>query len=163
MSSASPGSTNGARALVQDDLERVIAIDREHSGRSRRRFFEKRFAAAARRPEDFIQIGIARGGALRGFAVGHILRGEFGRTGAAAVLDAVGVEPQSQELGIGQALMDALTRTLREREVTVLHSQADWSNHDLMRFFSTSGFRLADRMALERSVAEPLFEATEDV
>jgi hypothetical protein len=32
-----------------------------------------------------------------------------------------------------------------------------------MRFFSTSGFRLADRMALERSVAEPLFEAAEDV
>ena len=88
MSSASPGSANGARALVQADLERVIAIDREHSGRSRRGFFEKRFAAAARRPEDFIQIGIARGGALRGFAVGHILRGEFGRTGAAAVLDA---------------------------------------------------------------------------
>jgi len=61
-----------ARTLGLDDLERVIAIDSAHTGHSRRRFFEKRFAAAVARPQDFATIGIDRNGALRGFAIARI-------------------------------------------------------------------------------------------
>jgi GNAT superfamily N-acetyltransferase len=152
-----------ARTLGLADVERVIAIDRAHSGRSRRRFFEKRFAAAAARPQDFVPIGIHRGGTLRGFAIARILRGEFGREQAVAVLDAVGVEPNSRERGIGRALIDALTAALDRMGVRSLQSQAAWNNHDLVRFFAASGFALAPRLVLERSVAEPLHEASEEV
>jgi GNAT superfamily N-acetyltransferase len=145
------------------DVERVIAIDRAHTGRSRRRFFEKRFAAAAARPQDFIPIGIHRGGALRGYAIVRILRGEFGREQAVAVLDAVGVEPHSRERGIGRALIDALIAELDRVGVRSLQSQAAWNNHELVRFFAASGFALAPRLVLERPVAEPLREASEEV
>lgn len=154
---------SGARPLGFADVERVIAIDRAHTGQSRRRFFEKRFAAAAARPQDFVPIGIHRGGALRGFAIARILRGEFGREQAVAVLDAVGVEPHSRELGVGRALMNELTAALDRVGVCSLQSQAAWNNHDLVRFFAASGFALAPRLVLERSVAEPLHEASEEV
>ncbi|HXW27538.1 MAG TPA: GNAT family N-acetyltransferase [Xanthobacteraceae bacterium] len=152
-----------ACTLGTADVERVIAIDRAHTGLSRRRFFEKRFAAAAAHPQDFIPIGIRRGGALAGYAFVRILRGEFGRAQAVAVLDAVGVDRQSRERGVGRALMNELIAALDRMGVRSLQSQAAWNNHDLVRFFAASGFALAPRLVLERSVAEPLHEASEEV
>jgi N-acetylglutamate synthase-like GNAT family acetyltransferase len=151
------------RRLGVDDVETVIAIDRAHAGRARGHFFEKLFAAAKARPDDFICIGIHQAGALRGFAIARILRGEFGRKNTVAVLNAVGVEPQSRERGIGHALMGALIETLRAMGVGSLQSQADWTSHDILHFFDTSGFTLAPQLALERSAVEPLQETSEEI
>lgn len=159
--SAAPDHT--ARLLGVDDVERVIEIDRFHAGRSRRHFFEKRFAAAQAHPGDFIHVGVHRDGALRGFAIARILRGEFGQSDAIAVLDAIGVESQTGERGVGQALMKELADVMGRMGVSRLQSQVDWKNHDLLRFFDAADFKLAPRLALERSVAEPLAEASEDV
>ncbi len=163
MDSRPTPSDRGARPLGASDIECISDIDRALTGRQRRHFFEKRLAAAARQPEAYVHIGIARGGALRGFALAHVLRGEFGRAQAVGVLDALGVEPQSQERGVGQALLQELAAELRRKGVRTLQSEAGWANHDLTRFFDASGFELAPRMALERSVAEPLREPVEEV
>jgi GNAT superfamily N-acetyltransferase len=149
--------------LNLDDLERITAIDRSLTGRARRRFFETRLAAARARPGEFIHIGVMRGGALRGFAFARLLSGEFGRKHPVALLDVIGVEPHSQRLGVGQDLMENLVRRARDRGAEQLQSQAVWTDHSLLRFFEMSGFRLAARSALERPVAEPLAEATDDV
>jgi ribosomal protein S18 acetylase RimI-like enzyme len=153
----------GLRPLDARDLERIVAIDREHTGHSRRRFFERRLEAAKSQPDDYVHIGVAGGGSLRGYAMARLLRGEFGREHVTAVLDAIGVEPGSRELGVGQALMDSLIAALRGQGVGSLQSQADWANPALLRFFRNSGFELAPRLVLERSVTEPLAESVADV
>ena len=145
------------------DIERVITIDRTHSGRSRRRFFEKRFAAAAARPDDYVHIGVTRGGVMRGFAIVRILRGEFGFERAVAVLDAIGVAAESQERGIGRELIDELGKIMRHKGVSSLQTQADWTNHDLLRFFHGAGFELAPRLVLQRPVGELPVDTGEDV
>ena len=162
MVTAPAGSDRFSRPLTVDDAERIIAIDRAHTGHARRRFFESRLAAAAARPEDFIQVGVMCGGALRGYAIARILRGEFGRGDAIAVLDGVGVELVSQESGVGQALIEALAEGMRQRNVITVQSLVDWRNHDLTRFFGASGFELAPRLNLERSLSEPLDEMADD-
>ncbi len=91
-----------------------------------------------------------------------LLRGEFGREQAIATLDAVGVMTGSREIGIGRALMGGLTKALRQEGVRSLQSQADWTNHALLRFFDAAGFGLAPRLVLERSVLTPLAEPVED-
>lgn len=151
------------RPLGADDLEQVIAIDRAHSGHSRHRFFEKRFAAAKAQPDDFIHVGIVEGRSLRGFAIARVLRGEFGHEQAVAVLDAIGVVAESQEQGIGQALLRELTAIMRRRGVHALQSQADWTNQALIHFFAAAGFKLAPRLALQRTVAALPDEASEEV
>jgi predicted N-acetyltransferase YhbS len=156
-------SDRNVRSLMADDVEKVIAIDRAHSGHNRRSFFDKRFAAAKSHPDDFIHIGVTRSGSLCGFATARVLRGEFGREHSVAVLDGLGVEIKSKERGVGQALMHGLTQALRRMGVRSLQSEAVWMNHDLLRFFAASGFKLAPRLALERSVSEPLDEVHEDV
>jgi GNAT superfamily N-acetyltransferase len=150
------------RPIDANDLEAVVAIDRTHTQYSRHRFFEKRFAQAAAHPAEFVQIGFARGGSLRAFAIAHILRGQFGRDDAVAVLDALGVESDSQSHGMGQLLISQLLEILQQRGVRVLHSQSSWKNHDLLRFFDRCGFRLSPRTVLERSVVTPLYEAVEE-
>jgi len=163
MTAAAPTRDRKARLLCENDVERVIAIDRAHSGHARRRFFEKRFAAAKARPDDYIQVGAICGGSLRGYAIARILRGEFGHNEPVAVLDAIGVEAHSQELGIGEALMNELREAMRRSGVRSLQSQADWADHSLLRFFETSDFKLAPRIALERSVSAPMDETSEEL
>lgn len=159
-----PVLTNRTSCLLgAKDVERVIAIDRALSGHSRRHFFEKRFAAAETQPDDFIHVGVMLGDALCGFAIARVLRGEFGHEHTIAVLDALGVEVESRERGIGQLLMHELREVMVKRGVRELQSQADWTNHDLLRFFDSAGFKLAPRLALQRSVAAILDEAAEEI
>lgn len=150
------------RPLRPADLERVIDIDSSHVGERRRRFFEKRLAHARQRPDDFVHIGVLCRNSLVGFVFAHILRGEFGRERVVATLDAVGVDIDSQARGIGRALMNALVEMMRAKGVHSLQSQADWANHALLKFFDVSGFCLAPRLVLERSVVTPLAEPAED-
>lgn len=163
MGSAVADLESGIRPLRTGDLERVIAIDSDHVGEPRRRFFEKRLAHAERQPDDFVQIGALRDGALVGFAFARILRGEFGRDQAIAMLDAISIARDSRERGAGRALMDGLIAIMRRKGVNSLQSQAGWTNHALLRFFDSSGFGLAPRLMLERSVLTPLAEPDEDV
>ena len=162
MSDAAANTDNSVRPLRPADLERVIAIDSGHVGEPRRRFFEKRLAHAKQHPEDFVHVGVIRNDLLVGFAFARILRGEFGREQAIATLDAVGVERDSREHGVGHALIDGVTEVMRKKGVHSLQSQADWTNHALLRFFDASGFGLAPRLVLERSVLTPLAEAPDD-
>ena len=161
MNNAAVITENTVRPLRSTDLERVIAIDSAHVGEPRRRFFEKRLAHAKRHPEDFVHVGVTRNGALVGFAFARILRGEFGRDQAIATLDAVGVARDSQARGVGHALMDGLTKAMHEKKVQSLQSEAEWTNHGLLHFFDASGFKLASRLVLERSVLTPLAEPVE--
>jgi GNAT superfamily N-acetyltransferase len=109
-----------------------------------------------------VQVGVTRGGLLVGFAFARVLRGEFGREQASATLDAVGVEHDSRDRGVGRALMAGITKLLREKGVQSLQSQADWTSHGLLRFFESSGFRLAPRLVLERSMLAPLAEQLDE-
>lgn len=162
MSNTVGNTENSIRPLQTGDIERVIAIDSGHVGKPRRRFFEKRLAHAKQQPDDFVHIGALSDGVLVGFAFARILRGEFGRDQAIAVLDAVSVAHDSRERGVGHALMDGLTAIMRQKGVHSLQSQSGWTNHALLRFFDASGFELAPRLVLERSVLTPLVEPDED-
>jgi len=162
MAAAAARPKDDIRSIDANDLERVVAIDRAHSGYSRRRFFEKRFASAAAQPDDFVQIGLTSGGVLLGFAIARLLRGEFGRDKVVAVLDVLGVEPESRDRGLGQSLIERLVEIAKQKEVHSLHSRASWANHQMLRFFDASGFRLSPRLVLERSVANPMIESAEE-
>jgi predicted N-acetyltransferase YhbS len=151
------------RPLTPDDLDPIVAIDRTDSGTGRKRFFAKRLAAMQEHPDDFVHVGVTRQGTLCGFAMAHVLRGEFGRETAVAVLDALAVEPSSRDRGVGRLLIRALDESLRQAGVRSLQSQIDWRRHDLTRFVDAAGFSLAPRIALERSVAAPLCEEVEEI
>jgi GNAT superfamily N-acetyltransferase len=145
---------SSTRAITSGDLDQVAAIDKAITGQSRRHFFEKRFATAKQRPSEFVQVGVYEDESLRGFAIAHVLRGEFGQKDAVAVLDALGVAPGDRAHGLGPSLMDGLIAAAREHGATSIQSQVDWKNADLLRFFNHAGFELAPRLALERAAGD---------
>jgi len=142
--------------LTAEDLEAVIAIDRALSGVSRRGFFEKRLAAALEEPGDFVYVGLRQGQTLVGYALARLVEGEFGKPGARAVFDAIGVDSAHQGQSAGRKLLSAVGDVLRHKGVGELSSQLEWANQNLIGFFAAAGFAIAPRVVLTRSTDQPL-------
>lgn len=150
------------KPLTPQDLEAVIALDAATGGASRRGYFEKRLAAAIERPKDYIFVGLFADGRLAGFALAMLVSGAFGKTGASAALDAIGVDPEHGLRGFGQKLLAEVETVLRHKGVTALTSQIDWSRQPMLRFMAHEGFALAPRLVLSRSTAEIALELQEE-
>ncbi len=142
--------------LCPDDLDAVIAIDKALGGASRRGFFEKRLAAALEHPKDFVYVGLRNEGRLVGYAMARLVDGEFGKPGARAALDAIGVDTEHQGRSAGHKLLEAVEDVLRHKGVSELTSQVEWQDHRLLSFFAGAGFELAPHIVLTRSNAHPL-------
>jgi ribosomal protein S18 acetylase RimI-like enzyme len=139
------------RDIVTADLDRVIELDRRLTGGPRRSFHEKRQAAANADPAAFVTLAAADGTTLKGYALGHVLDGEFGGTGPIGVVDSLGIDPDQRGHGLGRQLMAAMENAMRARGVKELVTQADWTEHAMTRFFQSAGFQLAPRLVLERA------------
>jgi ribosomal protein S18 acetylase RimI-like enzyme len=142
------------RPLAAGDVARVVAIDREITGRRRDGFYERRMAAMQKHADELIGLGHADGGGLNGFVLASILDGEFDGRFPVAMLDAIGVAPDARGCGIGRALLTALEAELRARYVRELRTEAPWNSAGLLRLFAGAGFALAPRVLLERSTQE---------
>lgn len=143
-----------ARALAPRDLEGVITIDAALSGRTRQAYFERRLAAAQRRPQLHAQFALEEGGALAGYVLGRVLLGEFGRTAPAMRLEQIGVRPGLQGHGYGAALGEALEVETRRRGLRELRTASLWREHGMLRYLDASGWSLARDVVLECALAE---------
>lgn len=139
------------RPLAAGDVDRLTRLDAMTSGGgSRTSFFERRLKAEQARAEGFFSCIAERGGNIVGFALGHLLDGEFGVKGRVAVLDAIAVDPGAQRQGVARALMEEFDRVARARGANEMRTQAQWNQPALVEFFAAAGFCLAPRVVLER-------------
>jgi ribosomal protein S18 acetylase RimI-like enzyme len=150
------------KPLTAEDLEAVIAIDLTTSGVSRHGYFERGLSSATDRPKEYVYVGLHADGGLQGFAFAKLVSGEFGKPGASASLDAIGINPAHGHRGYGQQLLESVEKVLTKKGVTTLTSQIDWANGSMIGFFGGAGFDLAPRSVLTRSTAELLSQPNED-
>ena len=145
------------RPLKPKDFEAVVEIDRRITGRARRLFFEKRLEAALADSGGFVSVALEDGrGKLIGYSIARVQSGEFGEDRRAAVLDVIGVDPDSRKHRHGTRLLEALTDLARKHGVDELRTQVDWSDGELIQFFANAGFLLAPSQVLERPTARNL-------
>lgn len=142
-------NTSTPRALAARDLDAVVAIDADLSGRPRRAYFERRLAAAERDPERHLQLGIDAGGRLEGFMLGRVLEGEFGRSEPALRLEAFGVRRGAQRRGFGTALAAGFEAAAARRGIAGIRTSALWREHDLLRFLDRAGYELSQDHVLD--------------
>ncbi len=140
------------RPLVAADLDAVVAIDRERSGRARSEFYARRIRGLAEEPGGGVAVVAERGGRPAGFAFARVLDGEFGGQAPVGVLDAVGVDTRALHQGVATEVLAALEGELSTRGARELRTQVEWTDHGLATFFARAGFRLAPRLVLERSL-----------
>lgn len=145
------------RPLEPKDFEAVVEIDKRITGRARRLFFEKRLEAALADSSGFVSVALEDGrGKLIGYSIARVQSGEFGEDRRAAVLDVIGVDPDSRKHRHGTRLLEALTDLARKHGVDELRTQVDWSDGELIQFFASAGFLLAPSQVLERPTARSL-------
>lgn len=142
------------RAIGNESLDTVIALDKTINGVSRRDFFVKRFGAQERHPQAFISLGAVSDGHMVGFICCHMLKGEFGSDELIAVLDAMSVDPDTQGHGVGHKLMAQLMTEIRDRGGKELQTQAGWDQPAVLDFFASTDFSMAPRLILERSTPD---------
>jgi ribosomal protein S18 acetylase RimI-like enzyme len=155
-------STLEFRSLRIDDLEPVANIERQIAGRPRSAFFEKRLAVATASPESFITCAAMDGGKLLGYGFARLQEGEFGATGAVAVLDSLGVDPDARGKGIGKAVLSGIEQRMKKKGIATLKTQTDWTDHVMTSFFSCAGFKLTPSQVVERDTS-PLPENVAEV
>ncbi|MCC6213164.1 MAG: GNAT family N-acetyltransferase [Burkholderiales bacterium] len=137
------------RRLARTDLDAVVALDAEITGRTRRAYFERRLAVALRQPELHVQFAAEAGGVLCGHALARVLEGEFGRTQPGLRLEVISVARAAQGKGAGRALHAALEAEAKKRSIGELRTSTAWRDHAMLRFLDAAGYALAPAEVLE--------------
>ena len=140
------------RRLTAQDLDAVVEIDAQITGRSRHAYFERRLRAALHAPALHSQFAVEDGGVIVGHVFARKLEGEFGRAEPALRLEAIGVRPGEQGHGVGDTLLEALEGVARSKSVFELRTQDAWNDHAMLRFLDHAGFELGRNQVIDCAV-----------
>ncbi len=141
------------RSMEEADLNSIIKIDRKTTGKDRSAYYKRK------QDEVLNQSGVRVSliAELEGFVVGFIMArvdfGEFGRTSAEAVMDALAVDPDYQGNGVGQALMAKLMANLAILQVDNVRTEIDWNDTGLLAYLDTTGFAPVQTLVLSRKLS----------
>ena len=144
---------NSVRSLTIRDLDQVVELDQAASGQSLHAFFENRLKTGQAEPRAFISLGLVHDGALQGHVLAQILDGEFGGSHPVAVLDAIAINALARGQGGARALLAHLEDMAKFLGVRELRTQVQWADRQIVNFLAAVGFKLGERLVLERSSA----------
>lgn len=138
------------RVIRKKDLEPVVALDAKVTGRTRREYYERKFAQALGAVQHVATSLVAESnGKIFGFIMGDLYLGEFGIPENSATVDTIGVNPELQRMGIASVLMEEFCRNMKAAGVEKIVTQVAWDDWDLMRFFHSHGFEPSHAVSLE--------------
>lgn len=126
------------RAMTEDDIDAVMAIDRKITGINRAttyRAIPRSYVGG----ELDVSVVAEAGGQVIGFLFGRITDSPYGLADT-AWLELIGVDPSCQRQGIGTRLAQAFTEHCRDKGVTSLHIMVSWHDWWLLSFLRSLGF-----------------------
>ncbi|TWJ19400.1 GNAT family N-acetyltransferase [Geobacter argillaceus] len=145
------------RSLYPEDIDQVSEVESRLTGRPRKAFLESLLAAATAEPDSFVTCAAVDNKKLVGYGFARILEGEFGAQGTTVELETIGVDLDYQGRGIGKKVMAGIEQRMKRKNLSTLQTQIIWSNHNMTRFFASTGFALASGQIIERDTS-PLGE-----
>jgi ribosomal protein S18 acetylase RimI-like enzyme len=140
------------RAMTRSDLTRLAQIDYAITGRDRRSYFERKLDEALNQSDVRVSLVAELDGQPAGFIMGRVDFGEFGRVEPVAVLDTIGVDPESRDRGVARALLSQLLVNLASLRVENIRTELAWNEHELLGFLDRGGFRPSQRLCLEHAL-----------
>lgn len=143
------------RTLGEADLEWVVRIDAQRTGRVRRAYYKLKLEEAVRHAGLCVSLAALVDGERAGFLMARLYYGEFGQVEPAAVLDSIGISPAFARRKVGRALLRQLEMNLAGLGVERLETEVDWTMSELVAFFQHAGFKPAARLCLEKIVERP--------
>jgi ribosomal protein S18 acetylase RimI-like enzyme len=147
-------STVKIRLMRADDFDAVVRIDEKVLKTSRPEYYKTKFEKFVH-SRDFVPTSLIAEnaeGTVVGFVMGELFVGEYGISEDKATLDTIGVDPSSQQKGIGEQLITEFMKHLKSLGVKKLNTLVDWNDFSLIRFFSANHFSPSKTINLERSI-----------
>ncbi len=140
------------RSMVPGDLDAIVAIDAKLTGRDRRPYYEAKLEEVIGETGVRVSLIAEADGRPVGYIMARVDYGEFGRAEPAAVIDSIGVEPDSGRHGIASALLSQLLVNLDALHVETVRTTVTWNNFPLLGFLHRAGFRPAQQLVLSLPV-----------
>lgn len=142
------------RLMTADDFDAVVAIDEKILKASRPDYYAMKFEKLFESRDYLPTSLVAEDGAGRvvGFVMGELFMGEYGIFEQEARLDTIGVDPTSQQQGIGRLLIDEFMDHCKRIGVKKMNTLVHLEDAKLMHFFSTNRFNPSKTINLERSL-----------
>lgn len=140
------------RSLNEQDLEGIARIDRRLTGSDRSSYLRHALAEALGESGIRVSLAALADGAVAGYVMARVDRGDFGRTEPVAILDTVGVDPLHKGKGIGRALLSQLFVNFAALRVERVETVVGYRNLELLGFFVRAGFGPSDRLAFVKRV-----------
>ncbi len=141
------------RLMRADDIDAIVAIDEKVLNTSRREYYETKFERLFG-SSDYVPTSLVAetdDGRVVGFIMGELYVGQYGIS-EGATLDTIGVDPDYQDKGVGQRLLNEFLDHLRTLGVEKVNTLVDWTDAQLIRFFSANGFAPSRTINLERAL-----------
>jgi ribosomal protein S18 acetylase RimI-like enzyme len=135
------------RSMTQADLAQVISIDKRITGRNREAYIASLFDEAMNDSAVRVSLIARVDDTPAGFIMARTDFGNFGRTEAVAVIDTLGVAPDSGRRGVGTALLSQLFVNLQALLVEKVETLVAYNDLGLANFFYRAGFAPSQRLA----------------
>ena len=145
-------STIKIRLMKADDFDAVVGIDEKVLKASRTEYYELKFEKLFN-SKDYLPASLVaeeEDGSLVGFVMGELYMGEYGIFQEAATLDTIGVDPDYQNKGVGEQLINEFMDHLKNVGVQKINTLVDWNDSKLIHFFSVNQFSPSKTINLER-------------
>lgn len=140
------------RLMNAEDFDDIVRIDEKILNVSRQEYyklkFEMLFESRDHLPSSFV--AEKEDGTVVGFVMGRLFVGEYGIYNEEATLDTIGVDPDYQQEGIGELLINEFVDHLRRMGVQKINTLVDWNDTKLINFFSSNQFSPSKTINLER-------------
>ena len=141
------------RIMKQEDIDSIINIDAKISGRENPEYYRRKCKMAL---DDSIQMVTSLvaeyDGKVIGFVMGNLFIGEFGIPEPTASIDTIGVDPEYQNQGLGNELIDQCISHMRKAGAESVYILVNWNDWAMLRLFEKKGFAPAASLKLERSL-----------
>lgn len=130
------------RLMKSSDFEAVVAIDEKVFRTARPQYYEMKFEKVIGSKDSLPVSFVAESEAGRvvGFVMGELYMGEYGIFQGEATLDTIGVDPDCQDKGIGQQLINEFVDHLKDIGVKKINTLVAADDVRMTRFFNLNRF-----------------------
>ena len=138
------------RTLAQKDLDWIVRIDAQRTGRTRTAYYKLKIDEAVHNTGLRVSLAALIDHEPAGFLMARLYYGEFGKPEPVAVLDTIVIAPAYANKKVGRALLKQLETNLCALGIERLETTVDWDMAELVGFFRHAGFKPSARLCLEK-------------
>lgn len=140
------------RNAIIADLDAVIALDTVGAKEEKPAYWSgvfDRYLESGKSDRIFLVAETTK--EVVGFIVGEVRAWEFGSPPCGWIF-ALGVSPESREIGIGHLLFKELCQQLKQAGITSVRTMTDRENKLVLSFFRSQGMRTGPYIELEKQL-----------